>query len=89
MTSGMTAPATKLDISLLMNEIGKLYDANERWKDELHEGMEKWKNELRLHFDFCVEQFKEGIKTINIEKIEEHGTRLTRLELHTGLPRAA
>lgn len=27
--------ATKKDIEMLMGEIGKLYDANERWKDDI------------------------------------------------------
>jgi len=28
-------PATKGDITQLMDSIGKLYDANENWKDEI------------------------------------------------------
>jgi hypothetical protein len=35
MTRDETAPATKQDIRLLMDEIGRLYAANERWKDEI------------------------------------------------------
>lgn len=78
MTTDPTAPATKQDITLLMREIGRLYDANERWKQE-----------ILLHFDTAVEQFRHDLRSINIEKIQDHDNRIVRLELHTGLRRAA
>src|SRR4051812_42227360 len=39
-------PATQADIQMLMQEIGKLYDATERWKDEILEATEGWKEEI-------------------------------------------
>lgn len=56
------AAATKKDIGMIMAEIGKLYDANERWKDELktdlHHSMDVWKTELKDHFDYTVETIR-------------------------------
>ena len=44
MTDDKQAPATKQDMAMLMDELGKLYDVNERWKDE-----------LKQHFDVVAE----------------------------------
>ncbi len=74
MTTDMTAPATKLDMKMLMDEIVRLYHATERWKDE-----------MKLHFDFSVEQIKESVKMINMEKIKNHDDRITHLEVITGI----
>ena len=68
------APATKADIRMLMVEIGKLYDANQRWKDE-----------LKGHFDLAVENIRTDLVGANKDKIENHEHRLGRLEKHTGL----
>ena len=50
---------------MLMSEIGRLYDANERWKnelqDELEAKMESWKEELKGHFDFTVETIRHDL----------------------------
>ena len=43
------SPATKQDIAMLMEEIGKLYDANQRWKDEIIQktvSKQEWRVEL-------------------------------------------
>ncbi len=75
MPKASQAPATKADIKLLMGEIGKLYGANERWK-----------NELKQHFDLAVENISAELKGANKDKIESHETRIARLETHVGLP---
>jgi hypothetical protein len=41
-----SAPATKADIAALMEAIGKLYDATERWKDEILCANERWKDDI-------------------------------------------
>ena len=46
MTKDDTAPATKLDIKILMDSMGKLYRANEKWKNDLLSHMEQWKNDI-------------------------------------------
>jgi hypothetical protein len=67
------APATKADIQLLMAEIGKLYDANERWKDE-----------LKGHFDLTVENIRTDLTGANKDRLEGHENRIARLEKHVG-----
>jgi len=79
-----SAPATKQDIALLMEEMRKLYQANERWKDEILEANERWERELMLHFDVIAESLRVDIRAIG-EPLQDHDRRITRLERHTGL----
>lgn len=76
-----TAPATKADIALVMNEIGKLYDANQRLK-----------HDLREHFDFTVENIRHDLEGANRDHIEmlkdrsnDHLHRIKRLEKNAGI----
>jgi predicted nucleic acid-binding Zn-ribbon protein len=81
-----SAPATKNDIAMLMDEIGKLYDANEKWKDEILEANEKWKDELKKHFDVIAENIHHDmLKGALNDKVEQHEDRIQNLEQHTGL----
>ena len=41
MSDNSQIAATKQDVSLLMEEIGKLYEANQRWKEEIIETIEQ------------------------------------------------
>jgi hypothetical protein len=90
-----TSPATKSDIKLLMDELGKLYDATERWKDELADKTQRWQllsvTETKQHFDLTVEQIRHDLLAANREQIEllrdradGHENRITRLEQHAG-----
>lgn len=83
-----TSPATKADIKLLMDSIGKLYDANKRWKDEIVGSMDQWKDDIRGHFDVAVEQIRDDLKGANKDRIENHEHRLRALEMHKGLAAA-
>lgn len=67
-------PATKEDIKILMEQFGKLYDANEQWK-----------NEILRHFDVSVETIRHDLLGANKERIENHEDRITRLEHHVGI----
>lgn len=69
-----TSPATKADIKMLMDSMGKLFDANEKWKDE-----------LKGHFDLTVETIRHDLIGAKNDKIENHEDRLRKLERHTGL----
>lgn len=76
-----TAPATKDDIRLLMEQIGRLYDANARWKDEIIQ-----------HFDVAVESIRHEMQAAHHDSIEllrdqtaDHASRIKRLERHAGL----
>lgn len=59
---------------MLMESIGKLYDANERWK-----------NEVKRHFDVTVEKIRHDLQGANKDQIENLEDRLDRLEKHAGL----
>lgn len=69
-----TSPATKADIKMLMDSIGKLYDANE-----------KWKNELKAHFDLQSELVRHDLLGAKGDRVANHEDRLQTLERHAGL----
>jgi len=86
------APATKLDIKMLMDEIGRLYDANLKWKEEIIEKMKKWKFEIERHFDVVAENMHHDLLGANNDEIEnlknskdDHEKRIHKLEKHSGL----
>lgn len=90
------AVATKADIHALMEHIDgsikDLYDANERWKDEILKANERWKEEILRHFDVTVETIRhdlEGAHRDDIQLLKDthrrHEERLMRLERHVGL----
>jgi hypothetical protein len=54
----------------------------------LRNEMRSMKDEILLYFDVAVENFKDGLRTINTETLRDHGMRIGRLETHVGLPRA-
>ncbi len=66
------SPATKGDITILMESIGKLYDANAGWKDEILEANEKWKDEIIRHFDVVAENMKVDYQGIFKDRTEQH-----------------
>ncbi len=73
--------ATKDDIAAIMGELGKIYDANERWKDE-----------LKKHFDLAIEIIRHDLKTAGRDEIEmlkdqlkDNRRRIGRLEVQCGL----
>lgn len=75
------AAATKADIAMLMQEMGKLYNANERWKEE-----------LKSHFDVALEHAKFELLGAHKDKVSmlndtalDHTRRITRLERHAGI----
>lgn len=70
------APATKDDIRLLMEQIGKLYDANARWKEE-----------IIGQFDLTVESIRHELKAAHHDSVEllndqtaGHASRIKQLE---------
>lgn len=85
MTSDENRPATKEDVRLLMEQIGRLYDATEGWKDEMRDTTERWKDEVKGHFDLAVETIRHDLLGANRDDIASMKDRLTRLERQTGL----
>ncbi len=80
MTKRPSPPATKDDIQMLMGEIGKLYDANERWKDEILGTNQQRKEEIKRHFDLTVETIRHDLQGANRDRIENHEDRIVRIE---------
>jgi hypothetical protein len=75
MANPSSSPATKDDVRLPMQEIGKLYDANERWKDE-----------LIPHFDVTVKTIRHDVQAANKDRIENLEDRIVWLEYRVGMP---
>ena len=64
-----------------MEQVGKLYDADARWKDEIIE-----------HFDLTVESIRHEMKAAHHGSVEllrdqtaDHAKRIKRLERHAGI----
>ncbi|OGJ62729.1 hypothetical protein A3C37_03625 [Candidatus Peribacteria bacterium RIFCSPHIGHO2_02_FULL_53_20] len=85
----LNAPATKQDIALIMDSIGKHYDATERWKDEILDATERWKEEMKdhmsqwknetmRHFDVVAEQLTHDFQGALSDKISVHDDHLKR-----------
>ena len=64
-----STPATKADIQALMDSIGRLYDATERWKDDIVNSNERWKEEIVLNFGVSVEHIRQDLIGIHTDKI--------------------
>ena len=70
---------------MLMTEIGKLFDANERWKDELEEKVVVSEVRMKSQFDLSVENIRAELVGANRDRIESHEIRISRLERHAGI----
>ncbi|OGJ57285.1 hypothetical protein A2789_03745 [Candidatus Peribacteria bacterium RIFCSPHIGHO2_01_FULL_54_22] len=93
MPSDQQAPATKQDIHLLMEQMGKYYqqtaqrfaDMEERMK-EMAERITREGKETRHYFDVVAENIKHDFLHGALpDKIEQHEDRIVRLEQHVGL----
>lgn len=85
-TSGSTAPATKQDIQILMEQMGKYYDGTERRLVGMEVKMKEWKEDLKDHFDVVAENIRHDLlKGALHDKIEQHEDRIILLEQHAGL----
>ena len=80
MIASHDAPATKEDIRLLMEEIGKLYMATEQWKTEIIGKMQEWKTEIVHEFHIVAENMRHDYLGAHKDRIENHEDRLRRLE---------
>jgi hypothetical protein len=96
MVADSTAPATKEDIAMIMHEIGKLYDANERWKnelkDELRMDMSHWKTEIKDDLNqmehrmlVLIELTRQDLIDAKDDSMENLNIRLKRVEVKVGI----
>lgn len=70
---------------MLMDSIGKLYDANERWKNELRDDGKRAKDDMKGHVDLRIEQLRHDLLDAKKDRVENHEDRLRKLERHTGM----
>jgi hypothetical protein len=82
MPKDSSAPATKRDIGLLMEQMGAYYDKTERRISGLQEEMKAWKKEIIHEFHVSVENIRHDLKGANKDRIEDHEHRISRLEQH-------
>lgn len=85
MSSDQHAPATKQDICLLMEQIGKYYQKTEKRFADMEERITKEAEETRRHFDVVAENIKHDFQGAFHDKLEQHDDRIVRLEEHVGL----
>jgi predicted nucleic acid-binding Zn-ribbon protein len=98
MTDDHTAPATKEDIRMLMEEFGKMW----QWKAQLEDrfvSVEEQigqlvvgQRDIKDHFDVVAENIREDFRSANREEIEVikdrqecHDQRITALEHSMGM----
>lgn len=83
------APATKLDIRLLMAQIGEYYNRTERRVADLEETLEKKilaaEERTKRYFDVVAEAMRHDYLGAHKDRIENHENRIRRLEEHSGL----
>lgn len=70
------APATKQDISLLMERMGDLEQGNHSLRLEIQE----WKTEVIHEFHIVAEDMRHDAFGIQKDRIADHEHRITRLE---------
>jgi len=81
MSPDPSAPATKEDIRLLMEEMGKLYDRVVQSEERLQE----WKQEIVDEFHVVAEDLRHDLFGITKDQLAGHEDRIVRLEKHTKL----
>jgi uncharacterized protein YhaN len=79
MVDSLQAPATKLDIKLLMEQIGAYYERTEKQIAHMKENMEEWQTELEEH----MKEWKEETMS-HFDDVAKHYLGFRRLERHTG-----
>lgn len=77
MAKDASAPATKEDIRLLMEQVGHFY---REWDQRTRE----WKQEIKDHFDLVTENQLYDFKGIFSDRTEDHERRIKRLERKAG-----
>ena len=96
MADDATAPATKQDITLIMEGMANYYQKMERkteqWKEEMKGEMTQWKQEIIYEFHVVSEDIRHEALGANKDTIgvlsdrsEKHEKRIARLETHAGL----
>jgi hypothetical protein len=84
MSKETNPPATKADIDALMDSIGKLYDSNERWMNQILTANERFRDEIlesvrrskteaveetKRHFDVVMEDIRHDLLGANRDEV--------------------
>lgn len=85
MPSDKQAPATKQDIHLLMEQMGKYYQKTEQRFADMDEKIDGWKEEIIHEFHVVAENLHHDFKGALNDKIQNHENRIVRLEGRVGL----
>ncbi|MBI2524146.1 hypothetical protein HYW11_02960 [Candidatus Peregrinibacteria bacterium] len=89
MPSNQHAPATKQDIHLLMEQMGKYYQQTEqrieRLEEEFTQKVDDWKKEIIHEFHVVAENLHYDFKGALNDKIQNHENRIVHLEERVGL----
>jgi hypothetical protein len=89
MLRGDKAPATKEDIRLLMEQIGRLYDAEAAWKQEILAALDMrlclTEDRLRGHLDAAMETMSHDVQGASRDEIQVIKDRILHLEQTVGL----
>ena len=94
-TDDPQATATKEDLRLFMEQISKqidgLYQANERWKDEILAEFHEFRVEidgklssLEHRLLVVIENLRSDVNAMYNDKLSQHEDRIRRLENHAG-----
>jgi hypothetical protein len=71
-----------------MDEIGRLYAATERWKDEIigqvDERIAASEGRVTRHFDVVAETIRHDFRGAFSDKLDQHEDQLLRLERQAG-----
>ena len=93
MTDQSQSPATKKDVKLLMEQMGKFYERTHREMLDVKEGLvtemdrkiSASEDRIKHYFDVVAENIKHDfLRGALPDKIEQHEDRIIRLEQHAG-----
>lgn len=86
------SPATKKDIRILMDQMGRYYlkteDRIREYKEYTEDRLKEHNEDIKRYFDIRVEDIRHDLLGVNKDKIEQHEDRIRRLERHAGLAAA-
>lgn len=103
MVQDHSSPATKQDITVLMESVGKLYDDIHNFKVEVKEDVTQQiaasedrmkkhmtgvEERMKRHFDVVAEDLRHDVLGANRDEIEGIKDRVVRIERHVGLQAA-
>ena len=87
-TDNLQAAATKEDLRSFMDQISTqidgLYQADERWKDEIISRVDSKIHEVEHHLLVAMEALRSDVQAMYNDKLSQHEDRIGRLEKHAG-----